>query len=148
MCFPLLCCMFPEVMELEGTETVCTLCYLTEGQQMPGPRCGAKLIHRTSLITRCCKQLLFSEAGFFTFLHRNICHFLYGVLLAAQNLVTDLEPLSPNIKINQEEGGNNRPSSIVKSSHDLLSIVVCYLNRQHFFAFGKKKKEDAAFLLN
>ena len=60
---------------------------------MPGSRCGPKLIHRTSPLTRCCKQELFSEAGVFMFMHRNIYYFLCGILKTTHNSVTGLGPL-------------------------------------------------------
>lgn len=67
--------------------------------KMPGPRYGPKLLHCTWLITRYSKQLLFSGAGVFTFVHRNINHFLCDMFTVTQNLVTALEPLPSNIKM-------------------------------------------------
>ena len=60
---------------------------------MPGSKCGPKLIHRTSPLTCCCKQELFSEVGVFMFMHRNIYYFLCGILMTTHNSVTGLGPL-------------------------------------------------------
>lgn len=67
--------------------------------KMPGPRYGPKLLHCTSLITRYSKQLLFPGAGVLMFVHRNIYHFLCDMFTVTQNLVTALEPLPSNIKM-------------------------------------------------
>lgn len=99
--FPLLYCVCSEIMEVGGgTQKQCvpgTTCL--SDRKMPGCKSGLTCIrpqyltHHTSLQA----AALFGSWSF-TCVHRNIFHFLGGMLMAKQNPVADLEPLPPAMK--------------------------------------------------